>query len=171
MTRPKLRGSLTAKQERFVAEYLKDLNGKQAAIRAGYKASRAEVTASELLRDRKVSEAVAAGKARQFEQADLSAVATLEEIRRLAFSDIGQVFDAQGRLKPLDELLPAVRACMASVKATKKHLSVGGDTHEDVVEVRLWDKLRALEMLAKHYALLTERVAHEGEIVYRWISD
>jgi hypothetical protein len=42
---------------------------------------------------------------------------------------------------------------------------------DSVVEVRLWDKLRALEMLAKHFALLTERLEHGGEVVFRWQSD
>jgi hypothetical protein len=48
---------------------------------------------------------------------------------------------------------------------------VGDGTQEDVVEVRLWDKLRALEMLAKHFALLTEPLEHGGEVVFRWQSD
>jgi hypothetical protein len=53
---------LTPKQARFVQEYLKDANGKQAAIRCGYRPSRAERTACELLSLRKISEAVAAGQ-------------------------------------------------------------------------------------------------------------
>jgi phage terminase small subunit len=40
---------LTPKQQRFVAEYLVDLNGKQAAIRTGYSAKTAEQQASRLL--------------------------------------------------------------------------------------------------------------------------
>jgi phage terminase small subunit len=39
----------TPKQLRFVEEYLKDLNGTQAAIRAGYSARTAAVQASRLL--------------------------------------------------------------------------------------------------------------------------
>lgn len=41
--------TLTAKQQRFVDEYLVDLNGTQAAIRTGYSAKTANVIASELL--------------------------------------------------------------------------------------------------------------------------
>lgn len=40
---------LSPKQELFCREYIKDLNGKQAAIRAGYSAATAEVKASQLL--------------------------------------------------------------------------------------------------------------------------
>jgi hypothetical protein len=46
------------KQSRFVEEYIVDLNGKRAAIRAGYSARSAEVQASRMLRDAKVKKAV-----------------------------------------------------------------------------------------------------------------
>lgn len=49
---------LSPKQERFCEEYLLDLNGKQAAIRAGYAAATAEVQASRLLRNVKVQQRV-----------------------------------------------------------------------------------------------------------------
>ena len=50
---------LNAKQERFVTEYMLDTNGTQAAIRAGYAANSAAVTASRLLRNANVGQAVA----------------------------------------------------------------------------------------------------------------
>ena len=53
---------LTPKQERFVAEYLLDLNATRAAIRAGYAESSAHVTASRLLTNTKVRDAVASGQ-------------------------------------------------------------------------------------------------------------
>lgn len=49
---------ITDKQKRFVDEYLIDLNGKQAAIRAGYSEKTAEVQASRLLSNVKVKEEI-----------------------------------------------------------------------------------------------------------------
>ena len=49
---------LTPKQQRFVEEYLIDLNGTQAAIRAGYAVSGAAVEASRLLTNANISEAI-----------------------------------------------------------------------------------------------------------------
>ena len=49
-----MKDELNPKQARFVAEYLKDSNGKQSAIRAGYAPKNAEITASQLLRLSKV---------------------------------------------------------------------------------------------------------------------
>ena len=50
---------LVPKIDRFVDEYMVDLNGTQAAIRAGYSAKTAAQQASRLLRDVKVQQAVA----------------------------------------------------------------------------------------------------------------
>jgi len=52
--------SLTAKQNRFIDEYLIDANGTQAAIRAGYGAAGARVTAHRLLTNAAISSAIAA---------------------------------------------------------------------------------------------------------------
>lgn len=55
--------ALTPRQQRFVAEYLVDMNASAAAIRAGYSAKGASVRGSELLANRKVKLAVEAAKA------------------------------------------------------------------------------------------------------------
>ena len=47
--------TLTPRRERFCREYLVDLNGSKASIRAGYAAGSAHVTASRLLRNPKVA--------------------------------------------------------------------------------------------------------------------
>lgn len=49
---------LTPKQQRFVQEYLIDLNGAQAAIRAGYSERTANVQAAQLLAKLSIAEAV-----------------------------------------------------------------------------------------------------------------
>ena len=55
--------ALTPRQQRFVAEYIVDLNASAAAIRAGYSERGASVRGSELLANRKVKLAVEAAKA------------------------------------------------------------------------------------------------------------
>jgi terminase small subunit-like protein len=100
---------------------------------------------------------------RGVERAELSAARTLEEARRNAFSDIGALFDEQGRLKPLHTLPAEVRSTIASVEVIVKN-AAGGDGHTDVVhKVRLWSKDKALELLAKHFSLLVNRVKLETD--------
>lgn len=147
---------MTPKQERFVAEYLIDLNATQAATRAGYSAKTAGQQGERLLRNAEIAAAIGQKRQAQMTAADLSAVRVLEELRRLSFSSLADCVDATGKLLPLHQLPEGVRAAIASVKLTKKNLTAGDGTTEDVVEVKLWDKPRALEMLAKHFKLLTD---------------
>lgn len=151
---------MNAKHARFVAEYLKDLNGKQAAIRAGYKPSRAEQTASELLATRKVSEAVAAGVAKQLKKVEVTADRVLEEIARLAFVDARGFWDEHGNLKPIKDLTPEQGSALAGFEAIIKNAKAGDGQTDLVHKIKLWDKTRALELLAKKFALLTEVHEH-----------
>lgn len=75
---------LTARQQAFVQEYLVDLNGTQAAIRAGYSKATAESQASRLLTNVKVQEAIAAGQARRSEKTAITAEMVLERYWMIA---------------------------------------------------------------------------------------
>lgn len=155
---------MNPKQAAFVREYLIDKNGRQAAIRAGYSAKTAESKASQLLRIVKVSRAVALGIEKQVAKAEITADRTLQEIVRLATVDLRGFYDESGNLKPLHTLTPEQGAALAGVETLKRNITAGDGEMETVYKIKLWDKTRALEMLAKHFALLVERVEHSGSI-------
>ena len=77
-------GALTPKQVEFVAQYLVDLNGKQAAIRAGYSAKTAEVQASKLLSNPKVAAEVARQKHIRSERVNITQEMVLEGLLKEA---------------------------------------------------------------------------------------
>jgi len=154
---------LTPKQARFIAEYLVDLNATQAAIRAGYSADTAGAIGHENLQKPEIAEILKAATAKQIQSAELSAARVLEELRRLAFCDPGEFFDERGDAKPFSELTPEQRSVIAGFEILKKNAQAG-DGHIDTIhKFKMWDKTRALEMLAKHYALLTEVIKVEDE--------
>ena len=62
---------LTAKQERFVEEYLIDLNATQAAIRAGYSRKTANRTGSENLSKPGIAEAIAKRQKERSERTEI----------------------------------------------------------------------------------------------------
>lgn len=78
--------ALTPQQQRFVDEYLIDLNATAAYKRAGYKGTgnAAEVTASKLLRTTKVQHAVNAAKQERAQRTRIDADQVLANIARLA---------------------------------------------------------------------------------------
>ena len=72
---------LTAKQERFVVEYLVDHNATQAAIRAGYSPRTAKNTASDLLQMPRVKKAIAAAVLEQQRRTLITADQVLLDIQ------------------------------------------------------------------------------------------
>jgi phage terminase small subunit len=84
---PSKQARLTPRQERFVDEYLIDLNATQAAIRAGYSAKTAEAQASRLLRNVKVAEAVQRAKGALAERVQIKAANVLQLIWDTATAD------------------------------------------------------------------------------------
>jgi phage terminase small subunit len=148
--------ALTPKQARFVAEYLVDLNATQAAIRAGYSQDTAGSIGSEHLTKPEIAEAVAAGKAKQLKSSDISAARVLEELRRLAFIDMRGYYDDLGNLKGIHELNDEQGAALAGMEVIIKNAQAGDGVTDTIHKFKVWDKTRALEMLAKHFKLLTD---------------
>lgn len=154
---------LTPREQRFIAEYPVDFNGKEAAIRAGYSKRSAAVTASRLLQKPAIKQAISTKRQLQIESADLSAARVLEELRRLAFSDIRSLFDEKGNLHPLHKLTAEQAACIAGVEVVIKNAKAGDNQTDTVHKIKVWDKPRSLEMLAKHFTLLTEKIELHAE--------
>jgi len=79
---PKAR--LTPKQQRFVEEYLVDLNGTQAAIRAGYAPKRAENQAYQLLQIPTVQAAIAAARQKLSDRTEITQDMVLKRLWAVA---------------------------------------------------------------------------------------
>lgn len=77
---------LTERQQRFVDEYLKDLNATQAYIRAGYKVSEkvASAAAIRMLGNVRVQEAIEARKQTRVERVELEQDWVVNELRKVA---------------------------------------------------------------------------------------
>ncbi len=139
MSSADIRKYMDEREIKFAEEYLKDLNGTQAAIRAGYKAgkdnSSAAVTASRLMRDERVRAYRSALIRESVEDMDISRdsiVLKLIEIYRRCMSAVPVLvwdgeskewvesgewrFDAKGATKALEEL-----SNLLGFEAPKKH--------------------------------------------------
>jgi phage terminase small subunit len=80
---------LTAVQQRFVDEYTANpANAAEAARKAGYKASRAKVTACELIKHPKIAEAIKRQRAQIREQTNYN--------RDMAINDLLEVINNSG---------------------------------------------------------------------------
>lgn len=147
---------LNEKQQRFVSEYVKDLNATAAAKRSGYSGKTAYSQGQRLLKNAEVAAALATRQAKALERAELSASRTLEEMRRVAFGNVQDLFDAQGNLLPIEKLPREVAAQIASFEVVMKNATAGDGKIDRVLKIKTWDKPRVMEMLGKHFKLLTD---------------
>ena len=152
---------LTAKQSRFIDEYLLDLNASDAAIRAGYSPKTAAATGWENLRKPDIQIAVRERRQDIAQRNAVGADRVIEELCAIAFtklSDIAPWDDRGPRLIPSDELENQVAAAVSSLKV-KRRREVNGKGEDAVVweveerEIKMHDKLGALDKLAKHLGL------------------
>lgn len=159
---------LNERQQRFIVEYRKDLNATKAAIRAGYSRKTAHSQGPRLLENVEIRAALSGAQAKALERAELSAERVLEELRRLGFSNVQDLFDANGDLKPLHTLTRDQAACISSIEVVMKNATAGDGKIDRVLKIKVWDKRATLELLAKHFALLTEKVEHSGGLTIKW---
>ena len=145
---------LSAKRQRFVDEYCIDFNGTQAAIRAGYSVRSANIQAARLLTDDSIKKALDEKRLEIAEESKLKTSDVIDELRRIAFSDITQVISfnaAKAKVKSSRKLSEDAKKTIASVSQTQNGLTV-----------KLHDKVKALELLGRYLNIFTDRVAVEG---------
>lgn len=144
--------SMTPKQDRFWREYLVDLNGTQAAIRAGYSARTARYIAAENMRKPAIVAALGQAMKQRGERLQATADDVVLEITRLAMLDPAELTSVKnpGHIKTLPE---DVRRAI-----------VGWSWDRQGNFVIKLAKEKALEMLGRHHGLFTDKVEHSGKL-------
>jgi len=151
--------ALTPRQNRFVAEYIKDLNGEKAAIRAGYRAENAKAQASRLLTKANVKREVDAAVERRSLRVEVKADDVLRELLALATVDTSLAYDANGKLLPIREMPADLRRAIAGVEVFEEFEGHGEDRVKvgEVIKVKFWSKEKALELLGRHLKMFTDK--------------
>lgn len=151
---------LTAKQARFVEEYLVDLNATQAAIRAGYSEKTAYSVGHENLSKPDIAEAIAQAKSERSQRTQITADRVLQELGRIGFSDIRNVLTPLGHLTNPADWDDDTAAAIGSIEVVTKPGEAdeeGNRTVDHVHKIKTWDKVSALEKIAKHLGMFVER--------------
>jgi phage terminase small subunit len=144
---------LTEREKRFIAEYLRDLNGQQAAARVGYAKSGAASQARRLLAKPAVESAVEKANAERSETKRITADRVMEELGRMAFSNMRDyvTWGPEGMELRNDALLDEDQtAAVADVEPKG---------NGKVARLKLYDKLAALNALARHLGMIGGKTA------------
>lgn len=145
---------LTSKQKRFIEEYLIDLNATQAAIRAGYSPNSAQEIGSENLSKPIIKNEIDKAIAQRSRRTGISQDRVLRELAKIAFVNPSDVIDF-GQATVKNSASEDDLATIASVKV-KTIPTEDGDIEER--EVKLYDKLKALDLIGKHLGMFKDKV-------------
>ncbi|MBN3779801.1 terminase small subunit [Burkholderia sp. Ac-20345] len=155
---------LTAKQQRFVDEYLCDLNASAAARRAGYSAKTAAAIAAENLTKPNVANAITAAMKARGDRTRITQDRVLRELARIAFFDIRRLYNADGTLKRPDQLDDEAAAGLAGVDVVEQMTySADGDgeltaTPTLTKKAKVFDKTTALTLAMRHLGMLNDKL-------------
>lgn len=151
---------MTRKQDRFVKEYLIDLNATQAAIRAGYSPKTANEQGARLLANVSVQEAIAKAMAERSKRTGISQDRVIQELARIAFVNPQNVINPKDASVKADATEDDL-ACIQSVKVKTMDGAKGKSVER---EVRLNDKMKALELLGKHLGMFKDKLEVDADM-------
>lgn len=160
---------LTAKQAKFVSEYLIDLNATQAAIRTGYNPKTAYSQGQRLLKNVEVMKAIKAAQDKRAEKTQINAEYVLRRHAEIDQMDLLDIMTDEGGFKPLHDWPKIWRQFLSGVDVSE--IFEGGGNERQIVgvlkKIKWPDKLRNLELLGKHVDVgaYREQLRTEGDLI------
>jgi phage terminase small subunit len=173
--------ALTAKQQRFVEEYLVDLNATQAAIRAGYSEKTAYSIGQENLNKPEIAAAVEQHMAKRSERTDITADKVLKELAKIGFADIRRAIRwySNATVAAVDQDIDrqmeeegGVRFAVANQVELVSSSEIDDDTAAAIAEigqtstgalkVKFHDKRGALVDIGRHLGMFKDRTVLEN---------
>lgn len=168
---------LTPKQIRFVDEYMVDFNATQAAIRAGYKAKTAHVIGAENLRKPKIAEEIARRQKDLQRRTEVTQDRVVKELARVAFADASDYVcvetltyeNGDGTVSPVQIVSPKDTGALSD---DQRAAIAGIKQGANGIEIKLHDKIKALELLGRHIGMFNDKLSLSGTdggpLTFRW---
>lgn len=147
--------ALTPKRNRFVEEYLRDLNATRAYRDAGFRGddNTCAVEGHKLLRDPKVAAAIAKAMEERSKRTKIDADWVLRRLAEEADADIADIYGPDGSLKPIHEWPSVFRKGLVAGVEIEELFEGRGESREQVGKVRkikLTDRTKIVELIGKH---------------------
>lgn len=172
---------LTAKQKIFCDEYLIDLNATR-AYKAAYtnikKDETAAVNGSRLLRNAKVERYIEERMKEREKRTEITQDKVLKELAKIGFANATDyakivekeyeenILDANGNIigKEAKVYTSVELELTENIEVDKQAAIASIKRGANGIEVKLNDKVKALELIGKHLGMFTDKVEHSGVI-------
>ncbi len=152
-------------QERFIQEYLIDLNATQAALRAGYSPKTAYSQGDRLLKHVEISKLIAAAQAKRAKNAEVDADYVLRRMVEIDQMDVLDIMTDDMVLKPVSQWPRVWRQYLSGFDVSELFEGAGDDREMVglLKKIKWPDKVRNLELLGKHLGMFKDRVEVTGK--------
>ena len=141
---------ISPKQKRFCEEYIKDLNGKEAAIRSGYSKNTATQIASSYLNKPAIVEYLEKLQSKTAKRNQITLDELIQDLAEIKNINIADLYDENGSLKDLHQLPGEFTKCIQEITQIKSNWGKGGENEKQTTKVKFYSRLDAIEKLAKH---------------------
>lgn len=150
---------LTARQKKFCNEYLVDLNATQAAIRAGYSKNSAKEIGSINLTKANVKEYIQKRMESREQRTEITQDKVLNELARIGFANIDDYVEIE-----LDEYDRKIVKVKSTKDISEDKIAAISSIKEGAngIEVKLHDKVRALENIGRHLGMFKDKIEISG---------
>jgi len=149
------KAAVAHRHKMFVEAYIQNGgNATEAARVARYSAKTAYSAGGRLLKDVEIAAAIEKRRAELASRYGLTTDGVLKECARIVYSDPRRLFDADGRLLPINQLPDDVVAALSSVEVVTSRVP-GSDpvAVEYTSKIKFWDKNSAIDKVMKHLGL------------------
>ena len=153
---------MTPKQERFVQEYLVDLNATRAAIAAGYSKKTAYSIGQENLNKHEIKNAINEAMKKREQRTEITQDRILRELARIAFADPRSIAEWGNGTMTLKDSSSLSDDDAVAVSEVSQTITDGKAS----IKAKMYDKQRALELLGRHLGMFTDKVQldHSGSV-------
>lgn len=136
------------KEEAFCVEFIKEFNGTQSAIAAGYAPKSAAVTASKLLIKPNIKIRIAELMSERMDRVKIDADYILQRLAEIDQMDVIDILAENGELKPIRDWPKVWRTSLSGIDVSEIN---GQDGAFGLLKKIKWpDKVKNIELLGKH---------------------
>ncbi|MEW6508845.1 MAG: terminase small subunit [Bacteroidota bacterium] len=154
------KNEISEKQRIFINEYLKDLNGKQAAIRAGYSVKSAKVTASRMLTNDNLRNELSKRLKEIYDNYKNDQEKIIRELAVVGFSRMTNYMTVHKegiRIKDSDEIPEELIGALSEITIAETKKSKRKS-------IKLHNKIEALKLLGNYHRLFDDNLSKPIEV-------
>ena len=142
--------------KRFAEKYFETLNGSESALYAGYSSKTSAEQGYQLLKREDIQQYLSELRKKEAKKHNVTKERLIEEYAKIAFFDIRDIYNEDGNLVNIKDLDSKSAGAIASIKSFEEYETDKAGNKNLIgtnKEVRVFDKIRALQDLGKHLGL------------------